>query len=108
VLFSCCSRTFTKSQPYQNRLVDYLIDGKSGGNWLLLNQGSANASVKKTSDEADVVVTIPAIKKQIKFKVVDQGNLDKKASVGKCTALSLFTDLPCQCSDRSPQMFGAI
>jgi hypothetical protein len=40
------------------------------------------------------VVDIPAIGKKARFSVVNQDNLRKNASVGKCTALSLFASCP--------------
>ncbi|CCM02455.1 uncharacterized protein FIBRA_04554 [Fibroporia radiculosa] len=53
-----------------NKTVDYLIDGQVG-KWATLETGSASAHIKKYSDESDISIKIPAIKKQVTFSVPD-------------------------------------
>ncbi|CCM02453.1 uncharacterized protein FIBRA_04552 [Fibroporia radiculosa] len=51
-----------------NKTVDYLIDSQVGA-WATLQIGSASAYIKKYSDESNILIKIPAIKKQATFNV---------------------------------------
>ncbi|CAA7263077.1 unnamed protein product [Cyclocybe aegerita] len=53
----------------ENMTVDYTIDNGQMGIWTTLVQGSAQAMIKKASDENTVTLTVPAIGKKATFEL---------------------------------------